>query len=162
MLNKINIKESVNLYRNHINHKEHSVDDYINLILLLWNVSFDYGFESYCIAQNVFTQEEILKFPEDTKKLFNDAFQEYPNNNELLFWKIYTDDLSAYSEGVHKEDICDLLNGDNFLLPYFYFYVQCENLNTKRLSELKRSLINEKDSYKKYYILSYLSDINLT
>jgi len=161
MLEEINIKESVDLYRNNISLKNHSVNDYINLILLFWNISFDYGIESFCITEKIFTENEISNFSTVVEKLFSSAFKEFPNNEELQFWKVYIDDLSTYSECSHKEDMCNYISKDNFYLPHFYLYVQCEIINIKQLKQLKIVLLQEDDSYKKSYILSYLDDIEI-
>lgn len=161
MFEEIDIKKSISLYSSNIESKVHSLDDYINLILIFWNAHFDYGFESYCITQGVFEEDEILNLPKKLEVLFDNAFIEFPDNKELQFWKIYLDDLSAYSECSHKSDMEDFLKIKDFYLPYFYMYVQCNILNKKQLEKLKLNLTNEKKSYKKNYMLSYLDNIVL-
>ena len=161
MLEEINIKESIDLYKNNISLKNHTENDYINLILLFWNISFDYGLESYCITEKIFTENEISNFSKEIEILFDKAFNEYPDNKELQFWKLHIDDLSTYCECSHKEDMYNLLRIEDFHLPYFYLYVQCDVLNIQELKQLKIILLQEDDSYKKAYILSYLDDIEI-
>ncbi|MEO0901462.1 MAG: hypothetical protein AAFY00_05390, partial [Bacteroidota bacterium] len=98
MLEEINLKEMVSLYNKSINTDNNSVEDYINLILIYWNATFDYGFESYCITEGVFTENQILALPKKIDHLFEKASNLYPNNKELKFWKIYIEDLSKYFE----------------------------------------------------------------
>lgn len=159
MFEEIDIKKHLELYSRNIKSSTQSLEDYVNLILILWNACFDYGFESYCITEDIFTEDEISSFPKEIDRLFDKAFSEFPNNQELHFWKIYLDDLSNYSECSHKSDMQVFLKTKDFHLPYFYLYVQCDITNKKQLEKLKLDLTNEKISYKKHYMLSYLDDI---
>ena len=159
MLKEIELKKYVALYRSNLKSNNQSLEDYVNLILILWNTTYDYGFESYCITQEIFTKDEISNFPKEIDVLFNRAFSEFPDNKELQFWKIYFSDLSAYSECSHKTDMEDFLKTKDFYLPYFYMYVQCGIVNNKQLEKIKLNLTDENDSYKKHYILSFLSNI---
>ncbi len=156
---EIDIQKSINLYSNNIKSEFHSFEDYINLILIYWNASFDYGFGSYCITQGIFSEDDILNLPKEVEVLFDKAFSEFPHNKELLFWNIYIYDLSNYSDCFHKSAIQDFLKIEDFFLPYFYFYVQCNIIIKDGIEKLKLDLVNEKSSYKKYYILSYLNNI---
>lgn len=159
MLKEKKIRNFLRSYRNRIEEENHSVDDYINLILLLWNASFDYGFESYCINSGIFIAEETSNFPQEVEALFGKAFNEFPDDIELKFWKLYLDDLSNYSECLHRENMLEFLKIKDFYLPYFYLYVQCDHLNDREIKNLKLILEQEKESYKKNYMLSYLGDI---
>ena len=144
MLDKLNIKESVDLYRNKISLKEHTVDDYTNLIILLWNISFDHGVESYCISNNVFSENDIINFTIEVEELFNSAFNDYPDNKELEFWKMYIDELNSFSDCLHREKMISLLDDSRFLLPHFYLKVQCDIVNLSELKKLKFKIIKRK------------------
>lgn len=159
MLKEMDIKKHIDLYSDNIKSSTQSLEDYVNLILILWNASFDHGFESYCISQGIFTEDEISNFPKEIDVLFDKAFSEFPDSKELQFWKMYLDDLSNYSECSHKSDMKSFIKIKDFYLPYFYMYVQCDIVNKEQLDKLKLNLINEKMSYKKHYILSYLDNI---
>ncbi|WP_340077894.1 hypothetical protein [Leptobacterium sp. I13] len=160
MISKVdNIKNFIETYENNISSKRGSIDDYINLILLYWNISFDYGIESYCITHNIFTKEDIQIFPSKSETLLNDSLKKYPKNKELLFWKMYIEELNSYSYCIYKDEILRLIQDSEFLLPYFYLKVQCNIINEKELKKLKLTLLSERDSYKKEYILSYLKDV---
>ncbi|WP_306350849.1 hypothetical protein [Flavobacterium sp. '19STA2R22 D10 B1'] len=154
-----NITKSIDLYEDRLAQSNYSEDDFINLILIYWNISFDYGTESYCVSHNFFSEKEISKLPLRVEELFKIALQEYPRNLELLFWKIYIDEMILYSPGLYKDRMVDLLKKQEFLLPYFYLYVQCNEQNNLKLVELKKQLMNEDSNYKKMYILSYLDNV---
>jgi hypothetical protein len=154
-----NIKEVVIFYEERITLKSMSYDDYINAILLYWSISFDYGLESYCISQNIISNEKLLELPDIVKKLFDESLAKFPNDIELKFWRLYIDEQNSYSEGKNKKEIVDLLKSNNFILPHFYMYVQFNIIEKKQLVALKKALFKEKDNYKKYYILSYLDNI---
>lgn len=158
---KLDIEKIVDLYKSKFDVLEHNHDDYINLILFYWNISFDYGLESYCITNDIFSKKEILDFPQKVEQLFHNISQEYPDSKELLFWKMYIEELNSFSTCLYKKEILELLEHDQFLLPYFYLKVQCETLNLEKVKELKIKLLKENDSYKKYYVLPYLDDISI-
>ncbi|OWW23515.1 hypothetical protein B4Q04_20160 [Zobellia sp. OII3] len=159
-LKDYNIESLVGQYENRISHNEDSsIEDYLNLILLYWNISFDYGLESYCITNDIFSSEEISDFPSKVDRLFSEASKTYPNNKELLFWQMYIEEQNSYSNCKYKDEMLNLIYGHRFLLPYFYLKVQCETIIERELKELKQVLLQEKDSYKKDYVLSYLEDV---
>lgn len=155
-----NIKEAVKYYNEKNNLKNRSYDDYINMILLYWSISFDYGLESYCISQNIISEKNILELPNVVKKLINEGLVKFKDDPELKFWELYIDELNSYSVGKNKKEIRDLLKVYDFILPFFYFYIQFDIIEKEQLQILKKRLCNEKDSYKKYYILSYLDNIS--
>ena len=157
---KLDIERLIDLYRDQSSLKENSLNNYVNLILFYWDISFDYGLESYCITKNVFSKEEILNFPKKVEGLFENAFKEYPTSKELLFWKMYIKEINSFSSELCKKEILEL-SDDKFLLPYFYLKVQCGILNSRKLKDLKAKLLKEDDSYNKHYLLSYLEEISI-
>ena len=140
--------------------KENTVESFIDQILFYFNVSYDYGLESYCISYDFFSEEEISKFPVKVEKLFERAIKQYPNSLELNFWRLYINELNSFSNGFYKDQILDILKKEDHLLMYFYLHIQCGISNNDKLSVLKENLVNEKKGYQKFYMLPYLSDIN--
>jgi len=135
-----------------------NVEDYISLIILYWDVSQDYGLNSHCISNNIFTGNYIKTFPEKIRQLMIEAKNEFSNNKEILFWEIYIDENQNFSPCTNKDKVLALIC-DNFLLPFFYLDIQCGVYNNiDKLELLKKELNFANDSYKKFYLLSYLSN----
>jgi hypothetical protein len=141
---------------------EVSLDDFLDAIILFWNISFDHGLETDCINNRILTQDEILKFPEKVEVLFEKAIEAYPNSSELIFWKLYINEMNLFSEGLHEKRIRQMLNIESFFLPHFYLMVQFNIVDIGKLKSLKNEISTQgkEDSYRNIFLLSYLNEVD--
>lgn len=155
----IDLGKLENIYSEKVASKRGSIDDYVSLILLYWDVYFDYGIQSYCVTNNIFTEKKIMEFDLEIQRLFEDSSVLFSDNSELVFWRMFIEEQKTFSPEMYRNDIIALLEKPNFLLPYFYLYVQCDIKDRVGLIELKKQLGTKENNYKKHYIFSYLESI---
>ncbi len=141
-------------YVTRIEKGHHTADDYINLIILYWDVLFDSGLQFYCINQRIFTQEKISKLDCCLDKLLTRSKNEFPENKEILFWEMFIKENNTYSPCSYKNEISNLVCDEPVLIQ-FYLYLQCNEHDKDELSDLI-DLLNDQNSYRNRYILSHI------
>jgi hypothetical protein len=146
---KGNYKGAINSYMRSIEGGESCLEAYLNLIVILIEVSLDYGISSDLLRSKTYTQDEL------------DGLSKYlrPLLEKAAFWKYYKEN---FFDGLLNDRVKEIIEMDNSnLVPYFQLYVDDlvnDNdvlLYYHKIEDLKHSL-RDHQTIKNKYILSLI------
>jgi hypothetical protein len=151
------LKIAISLYEECLLEENSTLDVFLNLGIIYWDISFDYGASSNFIADGVFSEEEVAGFSSKYNETLNKAKLIYPDNVELEFWMKYIKELTNYSDHNSCGEFRKLVKRDpECLTPYFYLGVLCDDKSVAHQTQkLKAELLNT-PTYKNKYLLSFL------
>lgn len=152
------IKGAIKYYKLSIDNLESIPEAYLNLIVILIQINYDYGFSSYLIANDIMEEADINETNDYLNHLLDESLETFGNNVELVFWKYYVEN---YFESFDRQTLLSIIKSeDDSLVPYFLLYIN-DLMNHISISyhEKIKSLKTElafKPTFKNKYIRSLI------
>jgi len=154
-----NIKQAIKYYTCSIEEGEEIEEAYLNLIVLLIEITFDYGKSLDLIQSNTIKEKNIQDLYILLENVLKTAIKKFPTTNEFLFWKYYCDNF--YNDFDRKGITKIIERKEDSLVPYFYLYINdlSNNIPVRhyldKIIELKK-IINESNTHKHKYLKSLI------
>lgn len=153
------LKEAIGYYEEAIKSGELSPKLFTNLIVIYWDLSFDYGANSNLLTEGIFTSDEVTGFDEKYKSLLGRSVKLFPDSVEIRFWDRYINEMITYSEHGSSDLFREFMRENpSFLTPLFYINSFSSGLTKEEMTkfnELKQDLI-QSPTYMNRYVLSYM------
>lgn len=159
---KGDIREAIELYKKAIKNNEGGEIAYLNLIGILVQINFDYGFFLDLSNKKIIEENEIVAFDRLMDDLINEGIKKFGTTNEFTFWKYYVDNY--YKEFSRAELVRIIGLNENEQVPYFHLFFN-DVINSvpykhyeSRILTLEKKLRAE-PTIKNKYILSLIESV---
>jgi hypothetical protein len=151
-------KKAIDLYVQSIENEELNLESYLNLAVILMEVSLDYGVSLDLIQRHIYSQNELDDLYQYLGILLKKAETHF-RSDEIAFWRYYKEN---YFKGLSSYHIKEIIGkNDTNLIPYFQLYINdLTNDNDTllyhyKVEELKEQL-RKRLTIKSKYILSLI------
>ncbi|UYZ59359.1 hypothetical protein [Hymenobacter latericus] len=133
------IKSAIKCYNHSIESGENISGSFLNLSIIYWYITFDFGVYSYYEKKGVVSEHNIVEYGKKAMEILDHGLDKFPDNPEFIFWKVHLEEELNYIEYSSNDIMLNLLiRYPNFNLPYLYLILsQCKPVDRVFLNNFR-------------------------
>ena len=155
---KGSLKGAIENYKLSVENEELIIDAHLNLIVILLEITFDFGVSSDLINNGIYSQEEINEFHDYLNNLIVKSKVLF-KSNEIDLWQYC---VKSYFDEFRRDDLLEIIEKDSKnLVPYFQLYIFDLGMDKEIISysdkvEKLKEQLNSELTFKNKYIISLI------